>query len=241
MGRPAKSLLERCQERSFRARHHSTLLISEPDLPRAELCELQQRARAAETEQELRTAGRLFERTLASLPPEELHLRVATESPCAADDAGEQEPATPASDRRLRHEQLLAAVEAALADLPTHFGTELTALEAIEVELIRRAAERLAEVDQRLAEEGATVPGSQRQPRPHPLLSADASLRRELTQRLRQLEFRVRSRAQVERLNALSRHDQLPRAAPRRPRQRRARERRLAPPKPAQPALLTNS
>jgi hypothetical protein len=206
MGRPAKSLLERCQERSFRAGHHSTLLITESDLPHADLCELQQRARAAETEQELKAAGRLFERTLASLPSGELQLRMATESPCAGDESAEQEPATPANDRRLWSEELAAAVEAALADLPIQVGVELTALEAIEVELIRRTAERLAEVAHRLAEESVTVLGSQRQLRPHPLLSAEASLRRELTQRLRQLEFRVRSRTQVERLNALSRH-----------------------------------
>ena len=205
MGRPAKSLLERCRERSFRARHHGRLLISEPALPQGELCELQERARAAETERERKAIGRLFERTLASLPPEELQRLRATESPAVGGDPGEQDAATAASARPARNKELLAAVEAALAELPTRFATELTALEAIEVEPIRRTAERLSEVDHQLAEEGVTVLGSQRQLRPHPLLAAEASLRRELTQRLRQLEFRARSRAQVERLNALSR------------------------------------
>ena len=193
MGRPAKSLLKRCQERSFRARHHWPLLISEPNLPRGGLCELQQRAREAETERERKAIGRLFERALASLPPAELQPLPATEAPGVADDPGEQEAA------------MAAAVEAALAELPMRFGTELTALEAIEVELIRRAAGRLSEVDHRLGKEGVTVLGSQRQLRPHPLLAAEASLRRELTQRLRQLEVHIHSRAQVERLNALSR------------------------------------
>ena len=213
MARPKKSLLQRCLERSFRARHHWPLLASEPDLPCRSLAELQQRAREAETEDEAKEIGRVLEPTLATLSPEEWRLLLQAQSPAAADDSGQQEPPPATSSRRERTEAFLAAVEAALAELSTRFHTELTAREEIEAELIRRAAERLAEIGQRLAEEGLTASGSQRQLRPHPLIAFEAGLRHEITQNLRQLEFRVDNRAMLERMKALSRKRRSPERA----------------------------
>jgi len=210
MGRPTKSLLKRCYERSFRVRHHAHLLASEPDLPHPELAEFQRRAREAETEDAVKEIARSFKRTLDSLPPEQLQLLPPTQPPVAPDEPGEQQPPAPAAARRERNQALLVALYAALAELPTRFRTRLTAPEEIEAELIRRAAERLAEIDQRLAEEGLSVAGSRRQLRPHPLLAFEAGLRRELTRSLRQLERTVSSRAQFERLSALTRDDPAP-------------------------------
>jgi hypothetical protein len=218
MGRPKKSLFQRCREQSFRVRHHWHLLLSEPDLPCPSLAELQRRAREAETEDAVKEVARVFRRTLDSLPPEELQLLLSTQPPGAADDRGEQEPPAPTSARRGCTQAPLAAVEAALAQLPLRLGTQLSPTEQIQAELIERVAERLAEVDERLSAEGLTVAGSQGQPRQHPLLALEAGLRRELMQSLQQLEFRVENRARLERLNALTRA----RAGPPRPRRRAA-------------------
>ena len=207
MARPAKILLQRCREQSFRARHHAQLLASALDLPCPALAELQRRAREVDTTNGLQAIAGEFERTLASLPPEQLSLLLPKQAPGVADEPGTPAPLPPARAPRDRDEAFLAAVKAALAELPTRFRSQLTAPEEIQAELIRRTAERLAEVDQRLAEDGLTVPGSRRQQRQHPLLALEAGLRRELTQSLRQLESTIRSRAQVERLNALTRND----------------------------------
>ena len=205
MARPAKSLLRRCQERSFRARHHAPLLARAPDLPHPVLSELQQRARAAITEDELDAIAREFARTLRSLPA--LELPPAEPEPAPIAGGPGERPRTPPSARQARNEAFVAAVEAALEQLPGHHGSQLTASEQIQAELIRRAAERLAEIDQRLAEDGLTVAGSRRQLRQHPLLALEAGLRRDLTQSLRQLESTARSRTRLERLNALTRSD----------------------------------
>jgi len=195
MARPAKSLLQRCQERSFRARHHAHLLVSEPDLPCPSLAALQRAGREAETEDAVKEIARLFERSLDSLPAEERQLLPAMPSPGAAGDASEQEPPA-ASAPRERNEAFLAAVDAALAELTTH--TQLSAREEIQAELIRRTGERLAEIDRRLAEDGLTVSGSQGQLRPHPLLSFEAGLRRELVHNLQRLQSAVEVRAAIE-------------------------------------------
>jgi len=203
MARPAKSLLQRCQERSFRARHHAHLLASSADLPHPALLELQQRARGANTDNELDAIAREFQRILSSLPALELPSAEARPVPVAGGPGGRH--LAPSGARQARNEAFPAALEAALAELPVRFGSPLTASEQIQAELIRRAAERLTQVDQRLAEDGLTVAGSRRQLRPHPLLAFEVRLRRELTRSLRQPEFAFGSRAQVERLNALTR------------------------------------
>jgi len=63
-GRPRKSLLTRCDERSFRARDHHRLLGSEPDLPCPQLAELQQRYRQATELSEQRWLAVEFQRRL---------------------------------------------------------------------------------------------------------------------------------------------------------------------------------
>ncbi len=215
MARPAKTLLQRCQERSFRARHHWSLLVREPDLPCPSLGELQQRARAAESEDAVRAIARLFGRRLDSLPAEERRVLLPQQSAAAVTDKpSERKPPAPASARRERNAAFLTVVEAFLAELPLRFRTELSSAEAIQAELLRRAAERLSEIDQRLAEETLTVSGSKGQLRPHPLLASEASLRRELIHGLQQLEFRLRNRAQVEQINALTRAPRTPKRAP---------------------------
>src|SRR5579864_5677841 len=63
-GRPPKSLLVRCQERSFRAREHHGLLGSEPYLPWPELAGLQRRYREAGEGFERRALAVEFQRRL---------------------------------------------------------------------------------------------------------------------------------------------------------------------------------
>jgi hypothetical protein len=93
-------------------------------------------------------------------------------------------------------------VQAVLDELPG-LHTRLSSIDAIQAEQVTRTAERLAEIDQHLAEDGLAVSGSKRQLRPHPLLPFEAALRRELLQGLRELEARSRKHAQPEELQAL--------------------------------------
>jgi hypothetical protein len=90
----------------------------------------------------------------------------------------------------MRNEALVADVDAALAQLED-LGVELSAVERIQAELIKRTTERLAEVDEQLSADGLVVAGSRRQLRQHPLLALEARLRLELSQALQQFEFRV--------------------------------------------------
>jgi hypothetical protein len=197
MARPAKSLLRRCQEQSFRACHHARLLVTAPDLPHPALLVLQQRACAAQTEDELHAIAREFQRALTRLPADELP---PPRPPVVAPPSERPSP----DARRARNEALVADVGAALVRLEVGLGTQLSAVEQIEAELIQRTAERLAEVDGRLSADGLVVAGSRRQLRQHPLLALEARLRRELIRGLQQFEFRVGNRAQLERLKALT-------------------------------------
>jgi len=206
MARPAKSLLQRSRELSFRARHHAHLLASATDLPCPALAGLQQRAREVDTTSELRVIAREFQRVLADLPRDQRCLQLPTKSPGLGfgDEPGTRLPRRTARARQERNDSFLAAIDEALAELPGRLHTQLTTLEEIQAELIRRAGERLTEIDQRVAVESLTVAGSHGQLRPHPLLTLEAGLRRELIHTLQQLEFRVRNRAFVDRVNAYS-------------------------------------
>ncbi|MDP9246988.1 MAG: hypothetical protein M3O95_02685, partial [Candidatus Dormibacteraeota bacterium] len=135
MARPAKSLLQRCRERSFRARHHAHLLASAPDLPWPPLAELQRRARDADTKDGLRAIAREFERTLATLTPEQLQLLLPTQTPAAAAEPGEPGPPAPARAQPEWGAAFLATVHAALAELPGRFRTQLSAPEEVQAEL----------------------------------------------------------------------------------------------------------
>jgi hypothetical protein len=197
MARPKKSLLQRCIERSFRARHHWPLLVSEPELSCPSLAKIQGQAREAQDEEAVKALAHVFARALHDLSPEERQLLQVACSPAAPEDAAVPGPTTPLTARP-RQEALLTALEAALTELSAH--GQLNARELAEIELTRREAERLAEISQRLAEEGLTVLGSQRQLRPHPLLAHEARLCRELSRKLWPLEFRIVNRAAFERL-----------------------------------------
>src|SRR5712692_3498982 len=203
MARPAKSLLRRCQEQSFRACHHARLLVTAPDLPHPALLVLQQRACAAQTEDELHAIAREFQCALTMLPADELP--PPSQPPPSRPPVVAPPSERPSPDaRRARNEALVADVGAALVQLEVGLGTQLSAVEQIEAEMIQRTAERLAEVDGRLSADGLVVAGSRRQLRQHPLLAPEARLRRELIQGLQQFEFRVGNRAQLERLKALT-------------------------------------
>src|SRR5438477_12369168 len=112
MARPVKSLLQRCHEQSFRARHHEQLLRSEPDLGCATLAELQQRAREASSDDELRVVARQFQETLSRLPAGSLPA-ASRLAGLTADQPSEREvsPEVQAEGR------LLADVAAVLAEL----------------------------------------------------------------------------------------------------------------------------
>src|SRR2546425_7545404 len=103
MARPAKSLLQRCQEQSFRACHHARLLVTAPDLPHPALLVLQQRACAAQTEDELHAIAREFQRALTRLPADELP---APRPPVVAPPSERPSP----DARRARNEALVADV-----------------------------------------------------------------------------------------------------------------------------------
>ena len=210
MARPKKSLLLRCQKRAFRARHHWRLLTSDPDLPCQSLAEIQMQARQAHDEEAIRELARSFARALGDLPPHESQLLHACNPRGVPDDPLEPDRSAPATGDA-KGDETLPAVEAALDQLSADI--ELTAREIAEVELIRSAAKRMAEIDQRLADDGLTVYGSQRQIRPHPLLVHETSLRREIIQALREIGFRVDQRAMLERMKALSGYPVAPKQA----------------------------
>jgi hypothetical protein len=218
MPRAAKPLLERCRERSFRPRHHWRLLGSEPNVPWGSLAELQQQAREVEDETELRRLARVFKRRLDALTDEELQFDASARTADADAAGNEPQASASAKDVPVRDATLVDAVEETLAEITHSTNTQPSAREAVEAELIKRTAERLADIQRRLGEDGITVAGSKRQLRPHPLLPFEAGLRRELIDQLRQFEFRVTNRATHERIKNLTRAPvrPAPRPAPRR-------------------------
>jgi hypothetical protein len=108
-------------------------------------------------------------------------------------------------DARARARAQRVAVEAALSALALLPVDGLTATERAQAEGLRQAAGRLVEAAEQIAADGLTVVGSMGQQRPHPLLGEERALRREIADRLIRLEFRVGQRAQLERLNDLTR------------------------------------
>ena len=205
MARPRKPLVERCREGSFRSSQHWPMLAAEPTLPLPALAELQRQARAAEDDEVVKELARVFARQLDSLTEEELQILDDT-PPVDARQSSAKDRQRGRSDNNYRttNQRLLAHAEAVLSELDT-MGLPLSARERLEVELIRTEVERLAEIDRRLHDEGFTVSGSKGQLRPHPLLSSEGSLRRELVQHLRTLEWRIGNRVTLERLKALTR------------------------------------
>jgi hypothetical protein len=97
---------------------------------------------------------------------------------------------------------LAQAAEAAVSDLERRLPTGMGPGERVEAARIRAAAQRLVQCVEQLAREELMVPGSTGQRRPHPLLKIEQELRREISDSLQKLNFRVEQRALLERLNA---------------------------------------
>jgi hypothetical protein len=93
-----------------------------------------------------------------------------------------------------------AAVEAALADLVQRLPAGFGAFERVELERIRKAGQRLLECALELDADDLMVRGSTGQRRAHPLLKTEQDLRREISDCLAKLTFRVEQRATLDRL-----------------------------------------
>jgi hypothetical protein len=96
----------------------------------------------------------------------------------------------------------VAAVEAALADLARRRPEGIGPIERAEASRIRLAAARLRECIEQLAEDELLVRGSTGQRRQHPLLKVEEGLRREISNGLNKLEFRIEQKAMFARLTA---------------------------------------
>src|SRR5439155_18502195 len=123
----------------------------------------QRRARAAQTEDELHAIARELQRALSRIQADELPTPSRQPPPLCPPVAAPPSERPSLEARRARNEALVAGVEAALAQLEVGVGTQLSAVEQIQAELIQRTAERLAEVDERLSADGLVVAGSRRQ------------------------------------------------------------------------------
>jgi hypothetical protein len=121
-------------------------------------------------------------------------------------EAGSVHPDALASARRQQ-----AKVEEALDDLESVPAGGLTPAEAARAQGLRQAGRRLIEIAELIEREGLTVTGSMGQLRPHPLLSEERALRKEITDQLPKLDYQIRQRATCDRLNALTRRPELPR------------------------------
>jgi hypothetical protein len=111
--------------------------------------------------------------------------------------------------------RLVAAVEAALAELQQGIPGGLSPLEQVLEERVRLAARRLLDCADQLAGAELIVPGSTGQLRPHPLLALERELRGEISEGLQKLVFVAQSRAMIERVNGLTRaNEPKQRAAP---------------------------
>jgi hypothetical protein len=98
---------------------------------------------------------------------------------------------------------LVAAVEAALAELEQRLPDGFGPIERVELARIRKAAQRLLECAQALDADDLMVRGSTGQRRAHPLLKTEQDLRREISDSLAKLTFRVEQRAQLARMRTL--------------------------------------
>jgi hypothetical protein len=97
---------------------------------------------------------------------------------------------------------LAAAAEASVADVEQRQPEGMGAIERVEAARIRAAAQQLRECSQRLASEELMVHGSTGQLRAHPLLKVEAELRKEISNSLKDLQFRATQRAMMEHANA---------------------------------------
>ena len=194
MARPRTSLLQRCCEGSFRARHHWPLLARELNLPVVGLAELQQRARPA-GEEEQRSLACEFGRRLSQLTGEERSLLVeaaavaeSDESPAEAAYGDDSDlPVGDVGPLRLR-------VETAAAQFLEEAEAEASAAEWLLRDLLVAVAERLDSVRAQLLRDGLMIEGSRGQRRAHPLLVQERDLARELVRRLQEFEATVRKR-----------------------------------------------
>lgn len=107
---------------------------------------------------------------------------------------------TPGQSARRQHELL----ERALAKLVAS-ADGLTETEEAKAEALRQAALRLVEIADVIESEGLVVAGSMKQARPHPLLGEERALRREINDRLSDLDFRVGNRVRLRGLSELTR------------------------------------
>src|SRR5438445_12367084 len=91
---------------------------------------------------------------------------------------------------RTGKEQVIAAkrlerlVAEALSGLEADCGGRLAPTEAVCAELLRQAARRLVECAEQITADGLVVAGSMKQLRPHPLLSQERALRKEIDRQL---------------------------------------------------------
>jgi hypothetical protein len=100
---------------------------------------------------------------------------------------------------------LVAAAEAAVADLERRLPAGMGPGELVEAARIREATYRLCECAAELAREELMVRGSTGQRRSHPLLKVEQDLRKEISEGVQKLTFRVEQRAMFERLQAAHR------------------------------------
>lgn len=90
---------------------------------------------------------------------------------------------------------LVAATKLALADLEQRLSLGMGPLEQVGAARIRAAAGRLLECSAALETDALMVRGSTGQRRAHPLLKVEQELRREISDSLAKLTFRVEQRA----------------------------------------------
>ena len=84
-------------------------------------------------------------------------------------------------------------------------AAELTATEEERLRVLAGMRARLDELARVLEREGLTTAGSKGQTRPHPLLAKERALGRAYSEGLHQFVWRVENRAEIARLNALTR------------------------------------
>jgi hypothetical protein len=97
---------------------------------------------------------------------------------------------------------LVQASLAAIADLEARLPLGMGPLEVALAARLRAAIAQLLACAEELAAAELMICGSTGQKRPHPLLKTLADLRREISDGLKELTFRVDQRAQLARMNA---------------------------------------
>jgi hypothetical protein len=109
--------------------------------------------------------------------------------------ARDRETATAADAAAAGAVTLVAATKLALADLEQRLPLGMGPLEQVGAARIRAAAVRLLECSAALETDELMVRGSTGQRRAHPLLKVEQELRREISDSLGKLTFRVEQRA----------------------------------------------